>query len=166
MKNELFVVILSILVLIAITGCRLSEGDAVKPSSVVCVTETEGVAQSVHIHNPETEPQDKSLDGSSKRPQWRIRQTDLEKSVIQCLDDFNAIRPGMTRREVEEKFPIDGGIHTVSPVRFLHPDCYYFKVDVSFSYETDPTNQNRAIWSGVDKVICVSAPYIEYPYSD
>ncbi len=95
-----------------------------------------------------------------------MRQTDLEKSVKQCLDDFSAIRPGMTRREVEEKFPMDGGMHTLSLIRFVHPDRYYFKVDFSFSYESNPNDQNRAVWRGAGKVMSVSAPYIENPYYD
>ena len=66
--------------------------------------------------------------------------------VSRCLVDFDAIKPKMTREQVERTFPMDGGMHSVSPVRFTHPSCPYFKVDVEFDFERDPNDQNRAIW--------------------
>lgn len=97
---------------------------------------------------------------------WNPMQTECEKCIDQCLRDFQSIRPGMTRHEVMQKFLMDGGLQTVSPVRFLHPQCRSFKVDVSFTYERDPENQNRAIMGKDDKVIEISRPYLEPPFMD
>ena len=86
--------------------------------------------------------------------------------VEQCLHDFESIKPGMSRQEVEQKFPMDGGVQTVSPVRFTHPQCQYFKVNVSFEFKRDANDQNRAIFGSADKVTKVSNPYIERPFAD
>ena len=87
--------------------------------------------------------------------------------VEKCLKDFQSIQVGMTRGEIEEKFPLDGGLQEgVSTVRFIHPECPYFKIDVSFEFKRNENDQNRAIRSPDDKVIKTSKPYIEMPYSD
>ena len=81
--------------------------------------------------------------------------------VAKCLADFESIKPGMRREDIEERFPLDGGLQFPSPVRFLHPSCSYFKIDVEFDFERDPGDQNRAIKGKDDKVTDVSRPYIE-----
>ena len=103
---------------------------------------------------------------ASEYQQSRMESSEGEKWVVQCLRDFKFIKPGMTRQEIMRKFPMDGGMQTVSPVRFLHPGCSYFKVDVSFSFERNQKDQNRAILGKDDKVTEVSKPYIEYPITD
>jgi len=86
--------------------------------------------------------------------------------VGRCLNDFTAIKPGMTRQEVEGKFKLDGGLQSASPVRFVHPACPYFKIEVEFDFRQDHTNQGRAITAKDDKVIRVSKPYLEAPFMD
>jgi len=86
--------------------------------------------------------------------------------VHECLRDFESIKPGMTRHEVEQRFPMDGGLQGVSPVRFTHPRCMYFKVDVYFLFERNQNDQGRAIWGQNDRVTTVSKPYIERPFMD
>ena len=86
--------------------------------------------------------------------------------VQQCLTDFKSVKTGMTRVEVETKLRIDGGLQGVSPVRYIHPDCDYFKIDVEFEFKRDEKNQNRAILSPEDKVKTVSRPYIDFPVFD
>lgn len=83
--------------------------------------------------------------------------------VQKCLGDFESVKAGMTRREVEAKLAMDGGLQGASPVRFTHPTCPYFKIDVEFDFKRNPADQNRAIWGEDDKVIRVSKPYIERP---
>jgi len=83
-----------------------------------------------------------------------------------CLRDFESIKPGMTRGEIESKFPMDGGLQSVSPVRFTHPACAYFKIDVEFDFKRNAADQNRAIWGKDDKATKVLKPYIERPVSD
>jgi hypothetical protein len=86
--------------------------------------------------------------------------------VEQCLKDFASLKPGMTRKEVESKFPQDGGLQTVSPVRYTHPACPCFKIDVEFDFKRDQADQGRAITGADDKVTRVSRPYLERPISD
>ncbi|MBL7214470.1 MAG: hypothetical protein ISS71_02195 [Phycisphaerae bacterium] len=104
------------------------------------------------------------------KPEYRhtgsITLSEYEKWVIKCLKDYEFIKPGVTRAEIMRKFPMDGGLQTISPVRFVHPECSFFKVDVSFTFERDYTDQGRAIMGKNDKVVEVSKPYIENPFYD
>ena len=93
-------------------------------------------------------------------------QRERQEWVRRCLKDFEALKPGMTRAEVEKRFPIDGGLQGFSPVRYLHPDCPYFKVDVEFAVQRDPKAQNRVAPTQADKVTKVSKPYLETPFFD
>ena len=86
--------------------------------------------------------------------------------VESCLKDFESIKAGMTRGQLEAKLTMDGGLQGVSPVRFAHPACGYFKMDVEFEHKRDAANQGRAIADKADKVTKVSKPYIERPFAD
>ena len=97
---------------------------------------------------------------------WSPIQTECEKCIDQCLLDFQSIQPGMTRHEIMQKFLMDGGVQSVSTVRFLHPQCRSLKVNISFTFEKDPANQNRAVMDKNDKVIEASKPYLEAPFMD
>jgi hypothetical protein len=79
---------------------------------------------------------------------------------------FESIKIGMTRSDLEGRLPKDGGLQSVSPVRFAHPACGYFKIDVEFDFKPNPADQNRAVWGKDDKATKVSKPYIERPFSD
>jgi hypothetical protein len=72
----------------------------------------------------------------------------------------------MTRGEVEKKLEMDGGLQTVSPVRFLDPACPGFKINVEFDFKRSAIDQNRAVETKADKVIRVSKPYLERPSMD
>ena len=82
------------------------------------------------------------------------------------LQDFESIRIGMTRAEVMTQFRMDGGLHSPSEMRFLHPLCSYCKVTVGFDFERDSQDQNRAIMAETDRVVAVSEPYLERPFFD
>ena len=86
--------------------------------------------------------------------------------IEECLRSFEAVKPGLTRSQIEKIFPMDGGTQGVSPVRFVHPDCSYLKIDVDFDFKRDAKDQNRAIWGKDDKATKVSKPYIERPRID
>jgi hypothetical protein len=92
--------------------------------------------------------------------------TDHVKWVENCLKDFEAIKAGMTRSEIEAKLSMDGGLQGASPVRFTHPACAYFKVDVVFEFKRNAADQGRAIAGKDDKATKVSKPYIERPFLD
>jgi hypothetical protein len=84
----------------------------------------------------------------------------------ECFKNFESITNGMTRGEVEKKLMMDGGLRTVSPVRFIDPGCPHFKIKVEFGFKRDARDQNRAGESQDDKVIDVSKPYLEEPFTD
>ena len=86
--------------------------------------------------------------------------------VEKCLADFKSIKAGMTRHEVEGKLMMDGGLQGAFPVRYIHPACPYFKIDVEFAFKKNAADQNRAITGKDDKVTRVSKPYIETPFLD
>ncbi len=81
--------------------------------------------------------------------------------VDKCLTDFATIKVGMTRAQIESKFPMDGGLQSASQVCFLHPACPDLKIEVEFSYKRDYADQGRAVESKDDIVIKVSKPYVE-----
>jgi hypothetical protein len=103
--------------------------------------------------------------GQGENEQKKTRQEHIAW-VAKCLMDFQSIKVGMTRGEVEKRFPEDGGERGVSPVRFTHPECGYFKIDVEFDFKRDAKEQGRAIESPEDKVTKISKPYIEAPTID
>jgi hypothetical protein len=71
----------------------------------------------------------------------------------------------MTRGEIEKKFTMDEGIHSPLLMRFTHPECDHFKIDVEFDFKNNNSDPNRII-SSEDKVTKISKPYIERPYMD
>ncbi|MGA2172486.1 MAG: hypothetical protein ABSG82_05670 [Sedimentisphaerales bacterium] len=86
--------------------------------------------------------------------------------VEKCLTDFQSIKPGMTRGAIQKKFPMDGGISSISLTRFTHPECDYFKIDVEFDLKRDVKDPNQPLGSPEDKVTSTSKPYIERPVGD
>jgi hypothetical protein len=91
---------------------------------------------------------------------------DRTQWVESCLKDFESIKAGMTRGQVEAKLSMDGGLQGVSPARFAHPACGYLKIDVEFEFKRNAADQNRAIVDKADKVTKVSKPYIQRPFAD
>jgi hypothetical protein len=102
------------------------------------------------------------------QPDTRNPQPDAEhaKWVETCLKDFQSIKVGMTRGEIEKKLSEDGGLQSASPVRFIHPACASFKIDVEFDIKRDPADQGRAVSGKEDKATKISKPYIERPFED
>lgn len=86
--------------------------------------------------------------------------------VAKCLSDFRQIKPGMTRAEIEKRMHIDGGFQGYVTVRYFHPECSYFKIDVDFSVKQDQGKQGQIVSSADDKAMKVSKPYIENPQFD
>jgi hypothetical protein len=101
---------------------------------------------------------------NGEAPQAKTNQ-DRTAWVEKCMRDFESIKPGMTRGEIEKKFPMDGGLQGVSLTRFTHPECSYFKVAVEFDFKRNEKDQGR-ILSPEDKATKVSKPYIERPVMD
>jgi hypothetical protein len=99
-------------------------------------------------------------------PQAWQPEADRMEWVEQSLKDFESMKVGMTRAELEAKMSPDGGIRSAGLACFVHPECPSFKMDVEFDFKRDPANQNRAVESKDDKVTKLSKPYLERPFID
>ena len=89
------------------------------------------------------------------------KQQEQTQWVMKCMDDFQDIKIGMTREEVKRMLPMDAGLQSPVVVRFYHPECAYFKVDIEFSVKRNSSDQNRVVSSMKDRVVSVSKPYIQ-----
>jgi uncharacterized phage protein gp47/JayE len=91
------------------------------------------------------------------------RQTSLCSDAREAITDADGIRAGMTRREIEKRFRRDGGLQFPRTTRYLYPDCDYIKIEISFE---PVTSHGGDMFSGDDKVVKVSKPYLDYPVAD
>ena len=103
--------------------------------------------------------------GQSARPDT-IEQEARVRWVEKCMGDFEKIKLGMTRSDVDKIFPHDGGIQRPSPVRYVHPECFYFMVDVSYDVKKNPQDQFRPTPTQNDPVTNISRPYLAHPAYD
>ena len=81
-----------------------------------------------------------------------------------CIKDFQSIKPGLTRGQVDKLLRHDGGLMQATHWRYRHPDCDYFKVDVDYAMKPDAAGGFVA--SANDRVVAVSKPYLEWPIDD
>jgi hypothetical protein len=70
------------------------------------------------------------------------------------------MKPGMTRRQVERSFVLDGGAMTPAESRYAYRDCVFIRVDVSFKVKDESRR------SPGDIVTRVSTPYLSLPTMD
>jgi len=102
-------------------------------------------------------------------PQVGSRQDSADKSQSPCqlieraLQETQRIKSGMTRREIEEHFKLDGGLQVRSETRYMYPGCHLIRIDVDFKF-APPTD--RVEFSPDDVVTKVSTPYLAYPDMD
>lgn len=54
--------------------------------------------------------------------------------VKEALDDSLHLKVGMTRREVEKNFRLDGGMQFFSSFRYAYSKCEYIKLDIAFKH--------------------------------
>jgi hypothetical protein len=106
-----------------------------------------------------------SVFGAGSKPD-RKQQPGREAWVGKCLAELKQIKTGMTREAIENRLRLDGGLQSYVTVRYVHPECSYFKVNVHFSVKRNPDDQNRVVPSPDDKALKVSKPYLESPYFD
>jgi hypothetical protein len=95
-------------------------------------------------------------EGTARRLRW----------VEACLAELERIRPGMTRQQVDRLLHADGGVQDFRRVRYVHPSCPYFKVDVSFRVARSLRPPGRTVASANDPVVEVSRPYLARPIAD
>jgi hypothetical protein len=82
--------------------------------------------------------------------------------VREALNDYQHIRVGITRNEVERYFKRDGGMQFPDNTRYVYSKCPYLHLDVEFQAKgsTEPP------FSGEDTVIKTSKLYVDYSVKD
>jgi hypothetical protein len=82
--------------------------------------------------------------------------------IPQALEDSLHLKAGMTRRDAERYFALDGGMNWRGQTRYAYKKCDYVKVEISF--EEDPSVQND--FSQKDKITNLSKLFLEFPSKD
>lgn len=91
----------------------------------------------------------------------------FQAQIALVLLDFETIEVGVTTRaEIEERFRPSAGFFGPSAETFVHPQCRYCKIDVSFAYARNMADRCRAIFAPEDAVVSVSKPYLDWPRLD
>ena len=93
----------------------------------------------------------------------RKRQERIEW-VAGCLKQMQAVRAGMTRKEIEKILTMEGGLYSPTTGHYVSRECPYFKVDVEFTAARD--KDGRAVFGGHDRIVKVSRPYLDWPTID
>jgi hypothetical protein len=103
-----------------------------------------------------------ALMGARPRPQSESGSNccTMAREALKATKD---IRIGMTRRQVESHFRLDGGAQVRDNTRYVYRDCAYIQVDINFKIAA-PVNSPDA--SPGDVVTKVSEPYLAYPTID
>jgi hypothetical protein len=86
--------------------------------------------------------------------------------VKNVLETAQRLKPGMTRKEVEQHLERDGGVQFQSPTRYTVPACNYIKIDVEFQVDQGGSEKRNELLSPEDVVVGISKPYIVYPTKD
>ena len=81
--------------------------------------------------------------------------------IEMVMNSFSAIKPGTARKDLPHSVVSDGGLSFRTQGRFVYRHCRYIKVDIEFQAVDE-----RSEFSPEDKVVKVSRPYLEYPFSD
>jgi hypothetical protein len=86
--------------------------------------------------------------------------------VKNVLETAQRLKPGMTRKEVEQHLERDGGLQFQTPTRYAYPACNYIKIDVEFQFDEGGSEKRNELLSPEDVVVGISKPYIAYPTKD
>ena len=77
--------------------------------------------------------------------------------VERALRDFNSVKVGMTRSQLEKNFSTEGGLSRRQSRTYVYRDCGYIKVDVRFQPVEAPTATKEF---PTDKISAISRPYL------
>jgi hypothetical protein len=83
--------------------------------------------------------------------------------IEQALADYQHIKPGIKRKDVERYFKFDGGLQFPDTGHYVFRSCGYIKVDVEFEAAA---SRGDALFSPDDIVKRVSKLYLEYSVKD
>jgi len=82
--------------------------------------------------------------------------------IAQALEDFLHLKAGMTRRDAERYFALDGGMNWRGQTRYVYKKCDFVRVEIIFA--EDPSVQNN--FSQKDKITSLSKLFLEFPSKD
>lgn len=82
--------------------------------------------------------------------------------IQQALSDYQHVKVGVTRGEVEKYFAQDGGAQFPSSTRYVYPKCRFLHVDVEFEAK-GPAGR---LFSSDDTVTKTSKLYVDYSAKD
>ena len=82
--------------------------------------------------------------------------------IAQAIEDSGHLKAGMTRRDAERYFALDGGMNFRGQTRYVYKKCDLVKVEITF--EEDPSVQND--FSQKDKITNLSKLFLECPSKD
>jgi len=90
--------------------------------------------------------------------------------VAQALQRMQAVKPGMTRKDLLAVFRTEGGLSTGLQRTYGSRDCPFFKVDVVFEAVGRPSRDSEGrvtlVQDERDIIAKISQPYIAWPASD
>jgi hypothetical protein len=81
--------------------------------------------------------------------------------IREAIAEFGKIKPGMTRRKVEEHFERDGGLQFRGATRYTYSKCKDATIKVEIKFKL-AGSVDRPAFSNDDTVVEVSKPYLEY----
>jgi len=78
------------------------------------------------------------------------------------MKDYERIKPGLSREQLEKFLRRDGGLQFRSATRYVFPACNLLRVDVEFTLNGEPAR----LFAPDDVVEEISKIYVEYPAKD
>jgi hypothetical protein len=90
------------------------------------------------------------------------KQTRCSGIAENALKNWQNLKVGMTRQDVERKFILDGGMQFPESSTYVVPNCEYVKVRVQFEL----SNQDAHLLAPQDTVSRISQLFVAYPARD
>lgn len=110
--------------------------------------------------------------GGGMNPQlWRVvhhqeQPPNHTQWVAEVLKQIETVKPGMTRKQLDDVFRTEGGLSTVHQRTYVTRACRYFKVDVEFRIVGRRERDGRIVEDDSDVITRISRPYLQSPTYD
>jgi len=82
--------------------------------------------------------------------------------ALSALQDIGKLKQGMSRKDVEANFELDGGWQPRGQSRYIYKNCKYIKINIDFLLDSTVKKN----FSPKDTIQTVSEPFIQYPVMD
>jgi hypothetical protein len=102
-----------------------------------------------------------ALDGLTS---WKEEDVPFTKKVQAALLEIQTIKPGQTRKGFLKLFGMVGGLSQREGQTYVYRKCPMIAVDVRFEKVGDVGNEDD--YSGNDKIVSISNPYLAFPSGD